>query len=110
MANKNAKNGSQNEQGGKASRAKASGRSGKDQGRQAKGQANAEPKGLAGKVHQLKEFFEQSKVELKKVTWPSRKETVSTSIAVVVLVLVMSAFLWGVDLVLSKVVQLILSS
>ncbi len=110
MANKNAKGGRPADKGAKAPRNnKATGRSGKEQGRQAKAQTATAPKGPVGKLHQLKEFFEESKGELKKVTWPSRKETVATSIAVVVLVLVMSVFLWGVDLVLSRVVQLILS-
>ncbi|TVM18931.1 preprotein translocase subunit SecE [Oceanidesulfovibrio indonesiensis] len=110
MANKNAKGGRPADKGAKAPRnGTTTGRSGKEQGRQAKGQATTAPKGPAGKLHQLRDFFEESKGELKKVTWPSRKETVATSIAVVVLVLVMSAFLWGIDLVFSKVVQLILS-
>ncbi|MBG0778177.1 MAG: preprotein translocase subunit SecE [Desulfovibrionaceae bacterium] len=64
---------------------------------------------VAGKVAQLKDFFEESKVELKKVTWPTRKETTTTSIAVLVLVVVMSLFLGIVDLGLSKLVELILS-
>ncbi|MGE4299296.1 MAG: preprotein translocase subunit SecE [Desulfovibrionaceae bacterium] len=65
--------------------------------------------GMGDKARQLKEFFEESKVELKKVTWPSRKETITTGIAVVVLVIVFSLFLGIVDLGLSKVVKLILS-
>ena len=69
----------------------------------------AGPQGVTGKVTELKQFFDESLVEIKKVTWPSRKETVSTSIAVVVLVFVMSLFLGVVDLGLTKLVELILS-
>lgn len=65
--------------------------------------------GLQERVGQLKEYFEESKVELKKVTWPSRKETVSTCIAVIVLTIVMSIYLGVLDLGLSKIVALILS-
>ncbi|WP_290923298.1 preprotein translocase subunit SecE [Halodesulfovibrio sp.] len=63
----------------------------------------------ANKVTQLKEFFEESQVEIKKVVWPSRKETVTTSIAVLALVVVMSLFLGFVDLGLTKLVEYILS-
>ena len=74
-----------------------------------KAQAGSAQAGLGAKITQLKDFFEESKVEIKKVTWPSRKETVTTSIAVVVLVFVMSIFLGVMDLALGKLVQLILS-
>ena len=63
----------------------------------------------ASKATQLKEFFEESQVEIKKVVWPSRKETVQTSIAVLALVVVMSLFLGFVDLGLTKLVEYILS-
>lgn len=68
-----------------------------------------EASGAGAKATQLKEFFEESQVEIKKVVWPSRKETVTTSIAVLALVVVMSLFLGIVDLGLTKLVEYILS-
>ena len=68
-----------------------------------------EPSGMVAKVQELKVFFEESQVELKKITWPSRKETLATCAAVVVLVVVMSLFLGIVDLGLSKIVEAVLS-
>lgn len=65
--------------------------------------------GLTGKLGEFKEFFEESKIEIKKVVWPSRKETVATCLAVLVLVLVMSLFLGLVDLGFSKIIAVILS-
>jgi preprotein translocase subunit SecE len=65
--------------------------------------------GLAVKAGELKEYFEQSKAELKKTTWPSRKETIATSTAVIVLVIIMSIFLGLVDLGLAKAIEAILS-
>jgi preprotein translocase subunit SecE len=65
--------------------------------------------GVTGKVEEFREFFEESKVELKKVTWPSRKETLTTSVAVVVLTVIVSLFLGVVDLGLAKIVEAILS-
>ena len=67
--------------------------------------ASTEP----GKVQQLREFFDQSVVEMKKVTWPTRKEAVATSVAVLVLVVFMSLFLGVVDLGLAKAIEAILS-
>jgi len=71
--------------------------------------AKAGGEGLGAKAAQLKEFFDQSKVEMKKVTWPSRKETITTSVAVLVLAIVMAAFLGLVDLGLAKAIEAILS-
>ncbi len=52
-------------------------------------------------------FLREVKVELKKVTWPSRKQTVGSTIVVIVLVLLISTFLGLVDLALSTVVRAI---
>ena len=71
--------------------------------------AKAGGEGLGAKAAQLKEFFDQSKVEMKKVTWPSRKETITTSVAVLVLAVVMAVFLGLVDLGLAKAIEAILS-
>ncbi|WFS63660.1 preprotein translocase subunit SecE [Pseudodesulfovibrio thermohalotolerans] len=65
--------------------------------------------GLKGKLTELKEFFEESKVEIKKVVWPTRKETVTTCIAVLVVSVVIALYLGVVDLALSKIVETILS-
>ncbi|MCK9240636.1 preprotein translocase subunit SecE [Desulfocurvus sp.] len=67
--------------------------------------AQAEP----GKIQQLREFFDQSVAEMKKVTFPTRKETVATGIAVLVMVVFMSLFLGLVDFGLSKAIGAILS-
>ena len=64
---------------------------------------------ISEKVTEFREFLEESKVELKKVTWPTRKETTATATAVLVLVVVMSLFLGVVDLGLSRLIEKILS-
>lgn len=68
-----------------------------------------EKTGIAAKAQELKVFFEEAQVELKKITWPSRKESYQTCAAVMVLVLVMSLFLGIVDLGLSKLIEAVLS-
>jgi len=64
---------------------------------------------VVAKIGEFKEFLELSKVEIKKVVWPTRRETLVTSVAVLVLVVVMAAFLGIVDAGLAKLLQLILS-
>jgi preprotein translocase subunit SecE len=64
---------------------------------------------IMAKIEEFKEFFELSKLEIKKVVWPTRKETMATGVAVLVLVVVMSLFLGIVDVSLAKLVEKILS-
>ena len=42
-------------------------------------------------------FGKEAQIELRKVVWPSRKETVQVTLMVVVLVIAVSIFLWFVD-------------
>ena len=65
--------------------------------------------GIAAKAGAFKEYLEESKAEIKKVVWPTRKETVATCIAVLALVAVMSVYLGLVDLGLTHLVKFILS-
>jgi len=50
-------------------------------------------------------FLAEVKAEVKKVTWPSRKEAMGGTAVVVVVVLLMALFLGIVDAILSKIVQ-----
>lgn len=54
------------------------------------------------------QFFREVMVELGKVTWPSRKETIATTAVVIVFVIIISLFLGAVDISLSSLVRLIL--
>jgi len=55
------------------------------------------------------EYFSEVKAELKKVTWPTRKETISSTYVVLIVVVVISAFLGAVDGVLAWLVGEIFS-
>jgi len=46
-----------------------------------------------------------AKVELKKVTWPTKKELLSTTAVVIVLVILIAFFLGVVDLGLVKIIK-----
>jgi preprotein translocase subunit SecE len=72
-------------------------------------EAELQKKGIAQRIDDLRVFFDQAKVELKKVVWPDKQETISTSSAVLLLVVVMALFLGVVDLVLTKIIAAVLS-
>ena len=61
------------------------------------------------RIEAIKQYFEQARVELRKVVSPSRQETIATSTAVLVLVVVMALFLGLVDFALAKLMQILLS-
>ena len=42
-------------------------------------------------------FIQGSRVEIRKVVWPTKQETSQTAIAVFVFTLVMALFFWGLD-------------
>ena len=54
------------------------------------------------------QFFREVRVEARKITWPSWRETWITSLMVFIMVVVMSVFFFVVDLVLSLGVTQIL--
>lgn len=55
------------------------------------------------------EYLRQVKAEVQKVTWPSKKETIASTIAVFVMVFLAAMFLFFSDQVISFVVKMILS-
>jgi len=55
-----------------------------------------------------KQFFREVKVELKKVTWPSRKETIASTSVVLITVLLIGFYLGIVDLGLSRLIKIFL--
>ena len=48
-------------------------------------------------IDKARQFLREVKIELKKVTWPSRKEAVGTTAVVLVLVAILSIYLGIVD-------------
>jgi preprotein translocase subunit SecE len=54
-----------------------------------------------GKLGQAKQFYRDVKLEMKKVTWPTRQEVYSTTFVVLIAVFFFGFFLWGVDVLIS---------
>jgi len=59
-------------------------------------------------LDQTMQFFREVKTELKKVTWPSRTQTVGSTIVVIILVIIVSVFLGIVDYGLGNLVRVII--
>ncbi len=71
------------------------------------------PGGLAGvagwpgrKIAEARAFLTEVRTELKKVTWPSRKEVYSTTLVVIATSIFFGFYLWGLDLVFSRALSL----
>lgn len=59
-------------------------------------------------MQNIKTFLDSVKLELGKVTWPTRKETIATAGVVVFIVFLISIYLGACDFVLAKLMRLIL--
>ncbi|MGE0775704.1 MAG: preprotein translocase subunit SecE [Sphingomonadaceae bacterium] len=55
------------------------------------------------------EFIRQVQAETRKVVWPSRRETVTTAIMVVIMTLLLGIFFFGIDQMFSWIVKSLLS-
>jgi preprotein translocase subunit SecE len=50
-------------------------------------------------------FVQSSRIELRKVVWPNRQETMQVTLVVFVMIIVLGLFFWGVDSLLGFVTQ-----
>jgi len=60
------------------------------------------------KYREAHEFLSEVRSELRKVTWPSRQEVQSTTLVVIATSIFFGFYLWGLDLVFSRVLSLVL--
>lgn len=55
-------------------------------------------------------YFKESKEELSKVVWPTRKQTLEMAIAVIIIVVLVGIYLGGVDYLLTELTTLLIGS
>jgi preprotein translocase subunit SecE len=65
---------------------------------------------IGQKIETAKQFLREVKTELKKVTWPSRKDTLSGTAIVLVAVFIIAFFLGIVDSGLSSLIRELLKT
>lgn len=59
------------------------------------------------KGRQVVAFAQDARIEMRKVVWPSRQETMQVTLMVIAIVVVTALFLWGIDTLLLSGVQFI---
>jgi preprotein translocase subunit SecE len=59
-------------------------------------------------IQNVTQFLKEAKVELKKVTWPTPKQTLASTAVVIIIVFIVSIYLGIVDFVLAKLVKFVL--
>ena len=60
------------------------------------------------KYREAREFLTEVRSELRKVTWPSRQEVQSTTLVVIATSIFFGFYLWGLDLIFSQILSLVL--
>jgi len=58
--------------------------------------------------HKVQRFFQETIGELRKVSWPTRREAIRLTWIVIGVIIVMAAFLGGLDFIYSKIFAIIL--
>jgi preprotein translocase subunit SecE len=56
---------------------------------------------------EFRQFAQAARVELRKVVWPSREDTVRTTIMVIAFAIVMGLFFWLLDMILTWMIRLL---
>ena len=59
-------------------------------------------------AEKIKQFLNDAKIELKKVSWPTPKQALASTGVVIVVVIIVSIFLGIVDFGLTKIIKLVL--
>ncbi len=57
------------------------------------------------KTKKIKAFFKEAWLELKKVNWPSRKETIRYTLIVIVVLTIVALYLGGIDFLLTRLLN-----
>jgi len=60
-------------------------------------------------LNKLIKFIKESKVELKKVTWPTRKQATKYALIVIGISIITAIVLGGLDFIFSKCIQVLIS-
>lgn len=75
----------------------------------AKNEKTKKAKNSNGFFARMVRYFKDTKAELKRVTWPTRSQTVNSTVVVIVTVLIVGACIWSLDFVFKFLIDLLLS-
>jgi len=60
------------------------------------------------KGRQIWGFFQDAQIEVRKVVWPTRQETVQTTLLVLLMVVLVAIFMWLLDMFLGWAIRLLI--
>lgn len=60
------------------------------------------------KIKSFPKFLREVNNELKKVSWSTREELFSTTVVVIIAAAILTGYIFGVDVVISKIIQYLL--
>jgi preprotein translocase subunit SecE len=63
-----------------------------------------------GKGRSTVGYLQGSRTEVRKMVWPTRAETAQTTLVVFLFVIIVGIFLWLLDMLLSRLIQIIIST
>jgi preprotein translocase subunit SecE len=63
------------------------------------------PQRAAGWPAEVKNYFEELQLEMKRVTWPAWKQVRATTGVVIAAVFAFAAYFWAVDVVVGRMIQ-----
>lgn len=61
-----------------------------------------------GKGRQIWGYFHEAQIEVRKVVWPTRQETVQTTLIVIIMVIIVALILWGLDALLGWLIGMLM--
>lgn len=61
-----------------------------------------------GRMERIQDFLREVRAELNKVVWPTKNQTISSTVVVIVLVIIVSSFLGLFDLGLKGLIRMVL--
>lgn len=56
-------------------------------------------------MNNIKQYINQVKAELKKVSWPSKEHTINKTILVIVVSVIVAGYIGGLDLLLQEIMK-----
>ena len=62
------------------------------------------------KGREVSSFVREAQIEVRKVVWPTRQETVQTTLIVIVVVIAVAIFLWLLDMALGGIVRMVMDT
>ncbi|MGR8948688.1 MAG: preprotein translocase subunit SecE [Gammaproteobacteria bacterium] len=62
------------------------------------------------KGREVSSFVREAQIEVRKVVWPTKQETVQTTLIVIVVVIIVAIFLWLLDMALGGIVRSVMNT